>query len=127
MTITIKIPFRIHENSTPASAWKGKKKLGDLHGLPRVLDGKLIAPKVILVSRDRSSPGFYNSSRPETITFSASLHGNPQLEVHYEDDYAIYHLYEDQVIWSDGSPHPRHLQLGIRISRTDGIQEPNLR
>src|SRR5688500_9189900 len=107
MTITVKVPYHIHEYHTPPVAMKGKRRLGTVSSAPRVVNGKLIAPKLILASRDQNAPGYQIS--PPTVLFSTSLHGHPQLEVHYEDDYAIYELLPDEVFWSDGPPHPSHL------------------
>lgn len=122
MTITIKVPFHITENHTAPTVWKGKKKLGELFSAPKVVEGKLIAGKCILANRDHDAAGY--QGRTETILFTTSMHGKPLMEVHYADDYAIYELIPDEVVWSDGPPHPSHLQLAVRRSRTDGVEEP---
>ena len=126
MAITIRIPTSVLHHHTPPTVWKGQKKLGDLSAKPRVENGKLVAGKLILAVRGMDRFGA-NGIGPETLSFSTDSKGKPHLEVHYEGDTADYELWPDQVVWSDGPPHPDHLQLAVRVSATPGVQEPKVR
>jgi hypothetical protein len=123
MTITIRIPTKVGNKHTPPTVWKGQKKLGTLSDKPKVVNGKLHAGRYILAVRGMDRFG-YSGIGPETLVFTNDLHGKPCMEVHHEGDFATYELWDDPVVWSDGPPHPDHLQLAVRIVATPGIKEP---
>ena len=126
MTITIRIPTKVGTVYTPPTVWKGRKQLGQLFSKPKVEGGKLFAGKYILAVRGMDRFGA-NGIGPETLVFTDDLHGKPCMEVHYEGDFATYELWPDPVVWSDGPPHPDHLQLAVRIAATPGVKEPKSR
>ena len=125
MTIKIEIPTIVGSDYTPPIVWRGPKKLGVLSSSPKVKNGKLSAGYLILALRDQEAPGYHG--HPETILFTTSPQGKPQLEVHYEKEFAVYELLPDKVVWSDGPPHPDHLQLAVRRVASIGVQEPEIR
>jgi hypothetical protein len=126
MTVTVRIPTKVGADYTPATVWKGDRKLGELVSKPKVRDGRLYAGKFILALRHIDQYGA-NDIGPETISFTTDSNGKPLLEVHYEGDTATYELWDDPVVWSDGPPHPDHLQLAVRVRATTGVREPQVR
>jgi hypothetical protein len=126
MAITIRIPTSIANHYTPPTVWKGQKKLGELHSKPKVKNGKLFAGKYILAVRGMDRFGA-NGIGEETLSFHTDSNGMQHLEVHYNGDTADYELWPDPVVWSDGPPHPDHLQLAVRCRATPGVQEPEVR
>jgi hypothetical protein len=118
--ITLKIPNKIGESHAPILVKKGKSLLGPLGNPPKVLSGKLIAPPIVLSVRgwDGTGPNLRGADR---VSIYVNGLGHRMMEVHYGEQHATYKLFEDRIIYSDGPPHPDHLQLAVRVHRTEGI------
>lgn len=124
MTLTLKIPTSVGGSRASILVKRGHKTLGQLCNKPEVKGDKLIAGRVILVARDHEL--IKRVCGPEEVLFFTNDFGYSCMEVSYGDDYATYRLFEDQLVFSDGPPHPDDLQLALRIARTDGIAEPQV-
>jgi hypothetical protein len=119
--ILLKIPTRVGNERAPIRVRKGGKWLGNLSGRPKVNGGKLFAGKNILISRDHQLV----QDNPGGPGMSAHFFNNgTTLEVRYGVTLATYKLYEDRIVYSDGPPHPDHLQLAVRTSTSGGVEEP---
>lgn len=118
--ITIQIPRGVGEEEVPLLVKKGHRVIGEFTNPPRVVDGTLVAGKCILVARNLSIEWF--ESRVESARFYVE-NGHKHLEVRYGDEYVVYRLEEEKVYWSDGPPHPNHLQLGVRVRTSAGVKE----
>lgn len=123
MTITLKIPTKVGGERAPILVKQGRRSLGPLCNKPEVKGGKLIAGPIILVARDPAVVCKHPGAGIEPHFFENGL-GTLCLEVRYGREFATYRLIPDQVVYSDGPPHPNHLQLALRIALTDGIAEP---
>ncbi|QGJ89962.1 hypothetical protein PBI_MARYV_74 [Mycobacterium phage MaryV] len=112
--IVIKVPRHVGEKRSKVTT-----AIGDLTtSPPQVVDGTLVAGRLILVARgipDREVREFRGTK---------AYKEDGKLHVYYENEWVTYELIPNPVVWSDGPPHPDHLQLARRLDCSVGVQEP---
>jgi hypothetical protein len=122
VTVLLKIPTRVGNERAPIRVRYHGKWIGDLSSCPKVVDGKFIAGKCVLVSRNHELVQ-QNPGKDLTASFQQGSMISI-MEVRYGAEVATYRLYEDRVVYSDGPPHPDNLQLAVRVDPSGGVAEP---
>lgn len=121
--LTIKIPTKIDGKGAKIYVKRGRKVLGVLGNPPRVEEDGLAVSRWMMSGRDEAKVIEATKDKAETVVFYDSpVTGDRRMKVEHEGQYVCYELFAEPFVWSDGPPHPDHLQLARLDFYTEGVR-----